>query len=383
VTSNLYLSRYQLALDDLAAKGRLRALRPRVGMDFTSNDYLALAACTRLQNALRAALERGVPVGAGGSRLLRGNAEQHEQLESEAADFFRCERALFFGSGYAANQATFATLPQRDDLLLLDDLVHASVHDGARSGRAQALRVPHNDVDAFEHQIAAWRARGGHGQVWIAVESLYSMDGDRAPLQELMALADRHQAMLCIDEAHATGVYGPQGRGLATPFEGRDNVLTLHTCSKALGAAGALLCAPRTLCDFMVNRCRPFIYATAPSPLMAVAGQEALRILREEPQRQQRLQQLIAFAHQTAAQHDIATRGASQIIPIIVGADSAAVALAATLTHAGFDIRAIRPPTVPEGTARLRISITLHVDEHAIEQVFAFVARESQRSATP
>jgi 8-amino-7-oxononanoate synthase len=381
VTSNPHLTRYQSALDGLAAKGRLRALQLRTGIDFTSNDYLALAGSPRLQAAVSSALERGMPVGAGGSRLLRGNVPAHEQLEADAAHFFRCERALYFGSGYAANQALYATLPQDGDLLLLDALVHASVHDGARASRAQALRVPHNDVAAFEQQIRQWRTQGGQGQVWLAVESLYSMDGDQAPLEDLMALADRHQAMLCVDEAHATGVYGPEGRGLASGLEGRDNVLVLHTCSKALGAAGGLLCGPGVLCDFLVNRCRPFIYATAPSPLLAMAAREALQILREEPERRERLQQLVRFAHHAAAQRQIDTRGRSQILPILVGEDQAAVDLASSLNRAGFDVRAIRPPTVAEGTARVRLSITLHVDERMIEQLFDLLTAERRRGA--
>jgi 8-amino-7-oxononanoate synthase len=351
-------------------KGRLRTLQPRAGTDFTSNDYLALTLSTRLRAAVRAALDGGTAVGAGGSRLLRGNAPEHEMLEREASKFFGSERALFFGSGYAANFAVLSTLPQPGDLLLLDALSHASANEGARAGRAQHMRVAHNDTNAFEQMITRWRAQGGTGQVWIAVESLYSMDGDFAPLPELMAIADRHQATLFIDEAHATGVYGPDGRGLAAQFEGRDNVVVLHTCSKALGGSGALVCGPGLLCDFLVNRCRPFIYATAPSPLMAVAAQEALRILRDEPERRVQLADRIDFAHRMANSLAIPTRGRSQILPVIVGSDRAAIELALALNRHGFDVRGIRPPTVPEGTARLRIAITLHVDQPAIEKLF-------------
>jgi len=202
------------------------------------------------------------------------------------------------------------------------------------------------------------------------------MDGDRAPLDELVAVAQRHDAMLLIDEAHATGVYGPDGRGLAASLEGRDNVIALHTCGKALGCAGALVSGPRVLCDFMINRCRPFIFATAPSPLMAVAALEALEILKNEPDRRRRLAHLISVAGRAASASGAAPPTGSQILPVIVGDDRAAVALAASLQRRGFDVRAIRPPTVPQGTARLRISITLNVEEHAVAALFAALAEE-------
>ncbi|RUV50744.1 aminotransferase class I/II-fold pyridoxal phosphate-dependent enzyme, partial [Mesorhizobium sp. M5C.F.Ca.IN.020.29.1.1] len=268
------LARYSATLQGLARRHRLRSLSAREGLDFASNDYLALAASPRLARAVAAALENGMPVGATGSRLLCGNTPEHETLEAEAAAFFGAGRALFFGSGYVANFAVLTTLPQKGDLIVLDELIHASAHDGARAGRAEVMQVTHNDADAVNDAIRAWRARGGTGRAWIVVESLYSMDGNRAPLAELVELAGRHEAFLFVDEAHATGVYGPDGRGLAHDLEGRDNVVVLHTCGKALGASGALVTAPAVLCDYLVNRCRPFIYATAPSPLMAVAASE-------------------------------------------------------------------------------------------------------------
>ena len=370
------LASYQAALDELADASRLRSLAPRQGLDFTSNDYLGLASSPRLAGAVTAAIARGTPVGAGGSRLLRGNAPEHEALEARAAAFFGAERALFFGSGYAANYALLSTLPQRGDLLVLDALAHASAHEGARAGRAQVTQAAHNDAEAFEQAIRAWREGGGRGRIWLAVESLYSMDGDRAPLDELAAVAERHDAMLLVDEAHATGLYGPDGRGLASSLEGRDNVIVLHTCGKALGGAGALISGPRVLCDFLVNRCRPFIYSTAPSPLMAVAALEALEILKEEPERRQRLADLVSAAARAALSSGAAAPTGSQILPVIVGDDRVALTLAAGLQRRGFDVRAIRPPTVPVGTARLRISITLNVDEQAVAALFAALAAE-------
>ncbi len=364
------LQRYEAMLRGLERRHALRTLAPRAGVDFASNDYLGLASSPRLAQAVAAALANGTPVGATGSRLLRGNAPEHEALEEEAARFFHAERALFFGGGYVANFALIGTLPQKGDLLLLDDLIHASAHEGARSARAEVAFFAHNDVNAAEEAIRAFRAAGGTGAVWIAVESLYSMDGDRAPLADFMALADRHEAFLLVDEAHATGVFGPEGRGLSADYEGRDNVVVLHTCGKAMGASGALITAPRVLCDVLVNRCRPFIFATAPSPLLAVAAREALAILKDEPERRARLHALFTRAGDLLATRCGLAPSGSQILPVIIGDNGRTMALAAELQAAGFDVRGVRPPTVPQGTARLRLSITLNADAAAVDALF-------------
>lgn len=371
------VSNYVKALQALKDDDRLRGLKPRTGLDFSSNDYLGLASAPRMRRAVSAAAEAGTPIGAGGSRLLRGNCEEHENLEAEAARFFGAEAAMFFATGYVANFAVLTTLPQRDDLLVLDSLVHASIHEGARAGRASYRESEHNDPESVETTIREWRKRGGTGRVWIVVESLYSMDGDFAPLEKIVAIADRHDAFLIVDEAHATGVYGTQGRGLTAPYEGRENLVAVHTCGKALGAAGALVTTTRVLRDFMINRCRPFIFSTAPSPLMAVAVREALLILQEEPERQQRLARLIAFAHQQIGARCGWRLSGSQIMPFIVGDNAGAMALASALQARGLDIRGIRPPTVPAGTARLRISLTNNVGEDDVRAMLAAVIEET------
>ena len=364
------LARYERMLGQLEQKGRRRTLAQQSGIDSTSNDYLGLAESARLNAAVATALARGVAVGAGGSRLLRGNHPEHEALETEAAAFFRSERALFFGSGYAANVAILSTLPQRGDIVVHDALVHASTHAGIAAGRAEAIAVNHNDVGAFDEAIRNWRKAGGTGHPWIAVESLYSMDGDKAPLTELAELADRHHGFLIVDEAHATGVYGIDGRGLSADLEERDNIVMLHTCGKALGAAGALVTGSRLLLDVLVNRARPFIYATAPSPLLAASVREALKILADEPERREKLLHLIAFANEQLASRLGIQGSGSQILPVIIGDNGRTVRIAERMQTEGFDIRAIRPPTVPEGTARLRIAITLNVDLPTIMRMF-------------
>ena len=358
---------FETQLRALAEEDRLRGLQPASGHDFASNDYLALAGSARLRAAAQAALARGVPLGAGGSRLLRGNDPEHEALEAEAAAFFGAQACLYFGSGYAANVALVATLPQRGDLILYDELVHASVHEGLKSRRAEAVPVLHNDPQAVEDTIRAWRERGGRGTPWIFVESLYSMDGDRAPLAELLQIAERHEAFLVVDEAHATGVFGRGGRGLAEASEGHPALITLHPCGKALGLSGALVTGDARIVRFLVNRARPFIFATAPSPLQAAVLRESLRIVADEPERRERLTGLIAHAsRQFASRLGIEPSG-SQIMPVVIGENGPAMRVAAAARAAGFDIRAVRPPTVPAGTARLRVSITLHVNAATID----------------
>jgi 8-amino-7-oxononanoate synthase len=352
-------------LAQLAAADRRRFLTPHTGIDFASNDYLGLAGSPRLHAAAIAAIARGVPVGSGGSRLLRGNGEEHELLEEEAARFFGTETALFVGGGYGANTLVFSTLPQRGDLIVHDALIHASAHEGMRLGRAEFRSFAHNDVDAAADAIRAWRRGGGSGTAWIALESLYSMDGDRAPLADVAQLAEREGAMLLIDEAHATGVFGPDGRGLAADLDGRENVVVLRTCGKALGCEGALILAPALVRDFLINRGRGFIFSTAPSPLIAAIVRDALRSLEDEPERRAGLAALVRTAGEELQRIGLTASG-SPIQPVILGDSARTMSIAAALQAAGFDVRGIRAPTVPPGTARLRLSFTLNVDETAI-----------------
>lgn len=372
---------HQRALTALDRRGRLRALSPRSGLDFSSNDYLGLAASGALRQAAAAALSRGVAIGSTGSRLLRGNDPEIETLEAEAADFFGAETALFFSGGYQANVAVLATLPARGDLIVYDELAHASMHEGIAASKAAALPARHNGVGDVEEKINSWRQSGGTGKVWIAVESLYSMDGDCAPLKDLWDAAIRHDAMLIVDEAHATGIFGPGGRGLAHSLEGRDNVITVHTCGKALGAMGALVLLPALQRDFLINRAKSFIYSTAPSPLMAAIVRHALKLCAQSDAARDALQERIKVAKsfmQGLLSHDPAE---TQIQPVIVGSDARAVAIAESLQQQGFDVRAVRPPTVPEGTSRLRIALTLNVEESDIEAMFQALSEVLKRSA--
>ncbi len=369
------------ALEALSRRNRLRQLIPREGWDFSSNDYLGLARSSDLGQAIAQAIADGVAIGSGGSRLLRGNDPEHVLLEEEAARFFGTEAALFFASGFSANAALFSTLPMRGDLIVHDALIHASVHEGVQHTRAEARAAEHNDAQAFEDAIVKWRGEGGKGRVWISVESLYSMDGDMAPLDDLVEVADRHDGILVIDEAHATGVLGPQGRGLGAHLEGRPNVISLHTCGKALGVMGGLVCGPRLLIDFLINRCRPFIYSTAPSPLMAAGVRAALKLVAGDDGeggdgRRRRHRALVKNAGERLNERCGIEPTGTHIQPVVIGSDERAVRLASKLQARGFDVRAIRPPTVPEGTARLRLSLTLNVTEEIVTDLVEALSEE-------
>ncbi len=363
------------SLAALSARGQRRSLEPRAGIDFASNDYLGLASDPAIARAIADAVAEGVPVGAGGSRLLRGNHPAHAALEAKAAAFFGSEAALFFGSGFSANAAMLASLPGRGDLIVADALIHASAHDGIRLSRAEHVLAAHNDAAAFDDAIGRWRAEGGRGTPWIVVESLYSMDGDLAPLDDLAALADRREAMLVIDEAHATGVYGPQGRGLAAPYEGRDNVVALHTCGKAIGVEGALVTGPRGVIDLLVNRARHFIFSTAPSPLIAVAVSAALDRMTAADDRRDRLRALMAHAGRVLCAPLGLEPPQSPILPIVLGGERRTMAAARAIQAAGYDIRGIRPPTVPAGQSRLRITLTLNACEADLDALAPVLMR--------
>ena len=354
--------RWHDEIERLQQSHRHRALALPHGVDFTSNDYLGLARHPALREALIAALERDGIVGAGGSRLLRGHHQEHARLEAFAAEFFHTEKALYFASGFVANYALFTTLLDRHDAVVFDERIHASVKEGIHASPADRYRTRHNDLDSFEAALKRARERDAT-QIFVAVESVYSMDGDLAPLAELSDLARRFDAVLIVDEAHATGVFGARGRGLG---ENLQNGITLHTCGKALGVAGALVCASAETIDYLINRARPFIYSTAPPPCLAATVTRALQLVDEEPWRRERVLKLARLAH--AELNPTTPFAGSQIVPVIIGTDEATLSVAQRVQEAGFDVCAIRPPTVPEGTARLRVSINAG---HCADQIRA------------
>ncbi len=366
-------------LDLLRGKDRLRQLSSRRGLDFSSNDYLGLTEHPAIREAVAQALRAGVPLGSGGSRLLRGNDRTHERLERRLAAFKGTEAALVFNSGYEANVGLMTALCAAGDVVFSDALVHASMIDGIRATKAERVVFPHNDLAALEQALARFpRTR----TKIIAVESLYSMDGDRAPLPQLARLAEDSGACLIVDEAHATGVHGPGGAGLLAKA-GVVPLASVHTCGKALGGFGAFVACSQVLKDYLVNACRRFVFTTAPPPLMMAQIEAALDVLEREPWRRERV--LASAARLRAGLSQFADIGASdaQITPVILGSDRAALSAAAALQAEGFDIRAIRPPTVPRGTARLRIAVNAKVDDADIDRLIAACRRILADAPTP
>jgi len=355
-------------LNDLKDKGRYRSLNLPAGIDLTSNDYLGFAADDVLRDAALSYLQEGGTIGAAGSRLLRGHCEEHAALEDYAARFFTAPKCLYLGSGFQANTTLFQTLSSRHDVIIYDEFVHASAREGIQNSHAMHIKVQHNDAQGFEDACKKLRETC-KGQLWIAVESLYSMDGDVAPLEDLFEIAARYDAMLVVDEAHAVGAMGQDGKGLA--FDVYDAfpeyLITLHTCGKALGVAGAVMCASEDVIDVMINKARGFIYSTAPMPLQAHLVQKALEVIGSDEGQKRRDHLKILAEH---AQQLFGGAG-SYIVPIMIGDDERSIHVAQNLQQKGWDIRAIRPPTVPEGTARLRLSLSARLEPEQLENFAA------------
>ena len=363
--------RLAAVLAELRGGGLLRRMRLPAGIDLVSNDYLGLAAHPDLTGAMRAALVDG-PAGSGGSRLLRGHHEIFEIIEARLATFSGSEAALLFGSGYAANIGLLQALVAPDDLVVSDAHNHASLIDGVRLTKAQTVIYPHQDLDALEAALSQPR----RGRAIVITESVFSMDGDLTPLTEICAIADRAGAVVIVDESHATGMYGTRGSGRVEELGLRDRIFaTMHTGGKALGSGGAWVAGSRVLRDVMVNRARSFIFSTAPLPILGAALGAGLQLVEREPGRRRDVHRKSSLLR--AALHDAGVRadGESMIVPIIVGANDTATALQSGLAAAGFDVRAIRPPSVAPGTARLRVTVRYPVPDAELARFAREVAR--------
>lgn len=338
-------------------------------LDFSSNDYLALSQEPALIAAATEALQQ-YGTGAGAARLMSGNFPIHQELEQAVARLKGQAAALVFGSGYSANVGTIAALMGRDDTIFTDRLNHASIYDGCRLAGAKIVRFRHNDLDHLEELLAS---RRGKGTALIVVESLYSMDGDRAPLRELVGLKERYGCLLMVDEAHATGVFGANGGGIIEEEGVADGVdLAMGTFGKALGSYGAYVAASQAMIDFLLNRARSFIFSTALPPAVAAASLAAVQLIQGDPTLRQELQQRVILFKECLRQGGlVADLGPSQIIPIQIGASDATVAAAQRLRAHGLFVPAVRPPTVPEGTARLRFSITRHLTAADLKEAAA------------
>jgi 8-amino-7-oxononanoate synthase len=355
------------ALAATESAGLLRS-RPRAssGLDLTfcSNDYLGLA--------FRSPPSR--PSGAGASRLVSGERTDHVELERLAADLVRLPAALVFTSGYAANLGTIAALARPEDIIVSDALNHASIVDGARLSKAKVVVVPHLDLGAVAEALSQRDGR----RAFVVTESYFSMDADSPDLPALRKLCDEHEAVLVVDEAHALGVLGPEGRGLCAAAGVEPDVLT-GTLGKSFGAGGAFVAGCPSLVTWLWNRARSFVFSTGLSPAIASAAAEGIRISLLEPDRRERALKAAALFREGLLRVGARPVGSGHVVPVVIGEPRAAVAASEGLRDAGIDVRAIRPPTVPTGTARLRFAVTAShrsVDiERALEAVAELVRR--------
>jgi len=368
-------------LDAAALRRNLRPIHsasdPEVLIDgrayllLSSNNYLGLATHPAVRAAARAAIER-YGCGAGSSRLISGHLELHAAVESKLAAFKGTEAALLFPSGYQANVGTITALVGRGDHVYSDALNHASIIDGCRLSRASVHIYPHRNVRALEAELAA---TSPGGRRLIVTDSVFSMDGDRAPLAALTALAEQYHSWLMVDEAHATGVIGPRGAGLAAA-DGIGGHVDVHlgTLGKALGSAGAYVAGSRALIEWLVNRARSFVFTTGLAPAAAAAAGAALDLVVAEPERRDALARNAARLRDGLSALGFAAGGDTHIIPLTIGDNRPALRLAEELRARGVLAQAIRPPTVPEGTARLRVTPMATHNSAQLDRVLAAFA---------
>ncbi|GAB3282912.1 8-amino-7-oxononanoate synthase [Parahaliea aestuarii] len=351
-----------------SSQGPLVRLGDRELLNFCSNDYLGLAAHPKLVAALQQGA-RDYGVGSGASHLVCGHSRAHQQLEEALADYTGRPRALLFGSGFAANTATLSVLLQPGDTVLQDRLNHASLLDGGLHSGARLSRFPHNDLDTLERKLARLS-----GPALVAVDGVFSMDGDVAPLAPLAELCQRHDAWLMVDDAHGFGVLGQRGAGsLEAAGLGCGEVpVLMATLGKALGCSGAFVAGGEELVEALIQFARSYVYSTAMPPALAVAGLAALALLREEAWRREHLQHLVARFRRGAEQLGLPLADVGgPIQPLLIGDAGRAVAFSEALRERGVLVGAIRPPTVPVGTARLRITLTAGHSEQQVDQLLA------------
>ena len=359
---NIFLSEWNKELIQTRAQNQIRKLTPTCGMDFSSNDYLSLAHHPGLRQSLvRFLKQKQVALGGTASRLIRGQTEQHKETEA-CFEKWIGRPALFFSSGYMANMGVIQTVCGKDSVIFSDALNHASLIDACRFSQSERCVYPHKDLNALEKFLK--KTKGKKKKV-IITESLFSMDGDFAPIKELSNLALKHNALLIVDEAHAVGLYGPQGKGLTATLKEQENMITVYPCGKALCASGSFVAGPKILKPYLINKCRTFIYTTASSPLLLFQIKCVLNLLKKEPQRREGLKKKIQFFHKQLTKDMLCVPpntsftelGLSPIVPIKANNPQQALRMQSVLQKKGYDIRAIRFPTVPKGKERLRICI--------------------------
>ena len=366
--------RINARLDEIELKGLRRKLESPAGIDLSSNDYLALADDERLKSAIGNAL-RIESVGSTGSRLLRGERDIFREVETQFAAWKGTERSLFFATGYQANIGLMQTFLEEGDVVFSDALNHASLIDGIRLSSARKVIYDHCRVDQLEKLV---RGTDCEGQKFLVTESLFSMDGDIAPLDEYAGICHDTGTNLIIDEAHAVGIYGEKGSGLIEEFGIADEIfISINTAGKALGVSGAFLAGSEWAIEYLIQKARPFIFSTAPIPAVAHALYESIKITGAERERAENLLSLSMYVRKLFNDSGIPVpMDNSQIVPIMIGDNEKAVSIAETLRAKGFDIRAIRPPTVPAGTARLRVSLNCNLTESILTEFVGELGEE-------
>jgi 8-amino-7-oxononanoate synthase len=338
----------------------------------SSNNYLGLASHPALGAAACHAIER-YGTGAGSSRLIAGHADLHAEVEAKLATFKGTEAALLFPSGYQANVGAITALVGRGDHVFSDELNHASIIDGCRLSRATTHVYPHCKMQSL---AAALDEAPREGRRLIVTDSVFSMDGDRAPLAELIEIAEHYHSVLMVDEAHAAGVLGPRGAGLADELGVGDRIpVHMGTLGKALGSAGAYVAGSRMLVDLLINRARSFIFTTGLAPASVAAAGAALDVVAAEPERRRALADNATYLRDGLRAQGFAVEGDTHILPVVLGGNDRTVAFASALRRHGVLVHAIRPPTVPLGTARLRVTpIATHTGAHLDRTLDAFAA---------
>lgn len=335
-------------------------------LNLASNDYLGLKMDPRLVKAAGAAARKW-GMGSGASRLVSGTTELHERVEQKLARFHSTESALTFSSGYAAGVGVIQALAGRPDRIYIDRHCHACLYDGARASGARIERFRHNDQGHLESLLAKHSTH--QGKALVVADTVFSMDGDRAPLKDIARICHKHGALFLADEAHAVGVLGPHGRGLAAELGlGENDVLVMGTLSKAFGVAGAYIAGPEKVRDYLINTCRSFIYSTAPPPPLLGAIEKSLEIIETADEQRKRLLAMAERLRAFLKRRGIETlQSSTQIVPAVVGKVERAADLSESLLRQGIFSPPIRPPTVPRGTGRVRFSLTAALSEDDFE----------------
>ena len=365
------------SLEQLKSKSALRSLKLTEGLsDFCSNDYLGLAISAELRERVAQAFSTLKRAGSGGSRLLSGNHSLMEELESLLCNFHQSEAALLFNSGYDANLSIFGSLPRRGDLVLYDSLVHASIHDGMRMGKAELLAFRHNDINDLKSLLESNKHM--QGQIFVAVESLYSMDGDLAPLLEIAEICQHFAAALIVDEAHATGIFGHNGVGRVQELGLQDKVFArLHTFGKAIGGHGAAILGSKTLREYLINFARPLIFSTAMSLHDVLHAKEAYLLLSEKGELlRAELHKKIQFYRSEIVKIKEKYTVLDSISPIqgvIIPGNESVMKMAQKLQEHALDVRPIRYPSVAAGTERLRICLHNYNSEEEIRELISLL----------